>query len=147
MLLHQFGPSGFGHRGLEVGGTMNVAAWRTRRHERYVVPEAPLGLEEIGSGPDRPSGRMTLQFRPTSGRPEKLEALREARRAMIREEWTRGLEDGEPSLAEAVFSPSAVLWEVPIGEQARCREKIGAVVRRANRLLAPPDPVPTSSNG
>ncbi len=117
---------------------MNLAAWRTRRHERHVVPEAALGLEEIVPTSDGVLGRMTLYFRPTSGRPQKLEALREARRAMIREEWTRGLEEGEPPLAEAVFTPAVVLWEIPIGEQARCREKIVALVRRANRLLALP---------
>jgi len=117
---------------------MNLAAWRTRRHERHVVPETALGLDEIVPTSDDVLGRMTLHFRPTSGRPQKLEALREARRAMIREEWTRGLEEGEPPLAEAVFTPAVVLWEIPIGEQARCREKILALVRRANRLLAPP---------
>lgn len=114
---------------------MNTLAWRTRRHERFMVPEPPLGLDEVAAATDMASGRMTLRFRPTTGRPEKLEALREARRAMIREEWTRGLEEGEPALAEAVFSSSLVSWEIPIGEQARCREKILALVRRANRLL------------
>jgi hypothetical protein len=114
---------------------MNVVAWRTRRHERFIVPEAPFGLDEVAPATDPASGRMTLCFRPTSGRPEKLEALREARRAMIREEWTRGLEEGEPALAEAVFSSSLVFWEIPIGEQTRCREKMVALARRANRLL------------
>ncbi len=115
---------------------MNVVAWRTRRHERFTLPEPDLALDEIAAAADPASGRMTLRFHPSSDRPASLEALREARRALIREEWTRGLEEGEPPLAEAVFSRSSVSWEIPIGEQARCREKIAALVRRANRLLA-----------
>ncbi len=58
---------------------------------------------------------------------------------MIREEWTRGLEDGEPSIAGAKFSASGVLWEVSPGDLARCREKVALLMRRANasdRLFA-----------
>ena len=123
---------------------MSLVPWRRRQHERYVLPRVALGLEELLPTAAAASGRMTLRFRPTSGRPEKLEALRDARRAMIREEWTRGLDEGEAPLAEAAFSPSGVFWEIPVGEQARCREKIAVLVRRANRLLAPP-PLRTSS--
>lgn len=126
---------------------MNVVAWRTRRHTRYVVPEVAIGLEEILPAAQGAPGWMTLRFRPNTVRPDKLEALRDARRAMMREEWTRGLEEGEPPLAEAVFSPSGVSWEVPIGEQARCRDKIAALVRRANRLLGAPAPRQASANG
>ena len=55
---------------------------------------------------------------------------------MIREEWTRGVVEGEPSLSEARFSASQVSWEVPIAEAPRCRQKLAILVRRANLLIA-----------
>ena len=54
---------------------------------------------------------------------------------MIREDWTLGLEDGEPSLADASFTSHDVYWDVPLGERQRCREKIQALVVRTNRRL------------
>ena len=42
---------------------------------------------------------------------------------------------GEPAFAEAEFSPYGVHWEIAIGEQAACREKIRTLVARANRRL------------
>ena len=78
---------------------------------------------------------VSLQFllRPTDA--EHLDALREARRATIREEWTRGALDGDPPLADAYFTASQVVWEIPIAEEPRCREKLSELVRRANDLL------------
>ena len=117
---------------------MNMMAWRARRRDRNFAPDAPLDLAEIASpsaGDPTGTGTTTLRFRMIPGRPERLEALREARRAMIREQWTRGLEEGEPSLSEAVFSGAGVLWEVPTGERARCRETLAEVIRRANQVV------------
>jgi hypothetical protein len=115
---------------------MNITAWRARQQDRDLVPDAPIELAEIplaGRDPTEP-GRMLLRYRLISGSPRRLEALRESRRAMIREQWTLGSEDGDPCLSEAVFSATEVLWEVPVGERTRCRETLAELVRRANRL-------------
>ena len=55
---------------------------------------------------------------------------------MLREEWTRGGVEGEPSLEEAIFSAFEVVWSVPADERERCREKLAELVDRANRALA-----------
>jgi hypothetical protein len=97
-----------------------------------------ISLAEIGpsvSEVDREAGITTLQFRLSGNDAVRLEALRETRRAMIREEWTRGLEEGEPSLAEAMFSIRGIFWDVPLGERQRCREKLETLILRANRRL------------
>jgi hypothetical protein len=117
---------------------MNMMAWRARRRDRSFVPDAPIELAEIAppsTWNPTGTGTTTLHFRMIPERPKRLEALREARRAMIREQWTRGLEEGEPSLSEAVFSGSGVLWEVPTGERARCRETLAEMIRRANQVV------------
>ncbi len=79
---------------------------------------------------------VTLRFRLTSTDDSSIEAIRYARRAMLREEWTRGALEGEPSLEDAVFSPFEVVWEVPAEHRARCRAKLEELVSRANRALA-----------
>jgi hypothetical protein len=102
------------------------------------VPAATIDFSEITAPADRrkaADGKTTLVFRLGADDPERLEALREARRAMIREGRNEGIDETEPSLAEAVFSKSWVFWEVPIGDQFQCREKLAALVRRANRLV------------
>jgi hypothetical protein len=77
----------------------------------------------------------TLRFRLASTDADSLEALRYARRSMLREEWTRGIEEGEPSLEDAVFSVFEVVWSVPEHELARSRQKVSELVERANRAL------------
>ena len=109
--------------------------------KRLVFSEA----EEAGRSP-RPSGdssaarlepeTLTLRFRIRATDDLGLEALRYARRAMLREEWTRGLEEGEPSLEDAVFSALEVVWSIPADERARCRAKLDELLERANRALA-----------
>jgi hypothetical protein len=79
---------------------------------------------------------VTLRYRLTSTDDASIEAIRYARRAMLREEWTRGAVEGEPSLEDAVFSPFDVMWEVPAEHRARCRAKLEELVARANRALA-----------
>jgi hypothetical protein len=117
---------------------MNTTAWGARPRVRHFVPDAPIELAEVTLRAARDltvAGMTTLRFHLIPGRRERLEALREARRAMIREQRTRGLEEGEPSLSEAVFSATGVLWEVPSTERGRCREMLAELIRRANRLV------------
>ena len=78
---------------------------------------------------------VTLRFRVLSAGNLGLEALRYARRAMLREEWTRGLDEGEPSLEDAVFTVSNVSWSVPSDAIAASRAKLEELVARANRAL------------
>lgn len=77
--------------------------------------------------------RVTLRFQLTSKRQEDLEALRYARRAMIREERSRGLEWDEPSLEHPTFTPTEIRWFVLVSQVDRCREKIAELFERANR--------------
>jgi len=90
-------------------------------------------VEEDGRSPGVATIRLSIDARA----PERLDALRTVRRAMIREEWTRGLEEGEPSLLDADFSRSGILWDLLPGQIERGREKLGTLVRRANTLLKP----------
>lgn len=78
--------------------------------------------------------RTTLRFHLQVDSDEDLEALRYARRIMIREERTRGLEWEEPSIEEAVFTVSDVSWSVLAAQAAWCRQKVGELVARANRI-------------
>ena len=114
---------------------MRLAVWRSRRSER-LSPGVSIALTELAAGIDREGGTTALHFRVTGSDAAGLEALRETRRAMIREDWTLGLEDGEPSLADASFTSHDVYWDVPLGERQRCRDKIEALAVRANRRLA-----------
>ena len=113
---------------------MRLAVWLSRRSER-LSPGVSIALTELAAGIDREGGTTALHFRVTGSDAAGLEALRETRRAMIREDWTLGLEDGEPSLADASFTSHDVYWDVPLGERQRCREKIQALVVRTNRRL------------
>jgi hypothetical protein len=79
---------------------------------------------------------VTLQFAFSGAEDLALEAIRHARRAMLREEWTRGREPGEPSLEEAVFSPTGVVWVAAPEEQDWCLRKMEELVARANRAIA-----------
>lgn len=96
----------------------------------------PIAWSGSSSAPRLSPAMCTLRFRLASTDSDSLEALRYARRSMLREEWTRGIEEDEPSLEEAVFSAFEVVWSVPAHERQRCREKISELVERANRTLA-----------
>jgi hypothetical protein len=80
--------------------------------------------------------RVTLRFRLASADDRSLEALRYARRAMLREEWTRGVDEDEASLEEAVFSAFDVVWSVPASARESGKAKLEELVARANRALA-----------
>jgi hypothetical protein len=80
-----------------------------------------------------PTRRITLRFRLSFETPDDVEALRYARRVMIREERTRGLEWEEPSIEDAVFSVNDVSWPALASQAAWCREKMADLVDRALR--------------
>jgi hypothetical protein len=81
-----------------------------------------------------PTRRINLRFRLYFDSPDDVEAVRYARRVMIREERTRGLEWEEPSIEDAVFSVNDVSWPALASQAAWCREKIGDLVERALRV-------------
>lgn len=81
-----------------------------------------------------PTRRVTLRFRLQLPSNEDVEALRYARRVLIREERTRGLEWEEPSIEDAVFTVTDVSWSALASQAAWCREKIRELVDRANRM-------------
>lgn len=78
---------------------------------------------------------MTLRFEVTLGGDDEREALRYARRAMIREERTRGLDWDEPSMEDPALSGSEIRWFALASQGAWCRQKMQELVERANRAL------------
>lgn len=78
---------------------------------------------------------MTLRFELTSRGADELEALRYARRAMIREERMRGLDWDEPSMEDPTLSGSEIRWFALASQGAWCRQKLQELVERANRAL------------
>lgn len=91
-----------------------------------------------------PTRRLTLRFRLQLDSEEDVEALRYARRVMIREERTRGLEWEEPSIEDAVFTVTDVCWSALASQAAWCREKIRDLVDRANRARSDLGDIPES---
>jgi hypothetical protein len=74
-----------------------------------------------------------LRFRIQAGEDE-LEALRHARRSMLREEWTLGRRDDEPSLEDATFSIDSIVWPIWPEQRTRCLEKIAELEARIERF-------------
>lgn len=108
---------------------------------------APIGYRETtdpSSSAGDPSDRLALRFDPTRRivlrfRLEfttdlELDAIRYARRVLIREERLRGLELEEPSIEDAVFSASSVSWPALASQAEWCREKMSELIERANRM-------------
>lgn len=93
-----------------------------------------------------PTRRLTLRFRLQIDSDEDLEALRYARRLMIREERTRGLEWEEPSIDDAVFSVNDIYWSALASQAAWCRQKIAELVARANRSRPETDSDPAEGD-
>lgn len=83
-----------------------------------------------------PSRRVMLRFELALQGSENLEALRYARRSMIREERTRGLEWDEPSMEDPTFSGSEIRWFALASQAAWCRQKVGELIERANRAAS-----------
>lgn len=79
----------------------------------------------------------TIRFLISADGEEALEALRYARRSLLREERTRGRDADEPSLEDAVFSPTQIVWSVGPGQRSAALTKLEEVLRRANLILEP----------
>ena len=80
-----------------------------------------------------PAQRCMLSFQIGVNHPDDVEALRYARRAMIREERTRGLEWDEPSMEDPTFSAREVRWFALAAQSSWCRQKLAELIERANR--------------
>jgi hypothetical protein len=78
---------------------------------------------------------VTLRFVIAATDSPGIDAIRHARRAMLREEWTLGRGPGEPSLEEAVFSALGIVWVVPADQRAWCLQKMDDLAARAERAL------------
>src|ERR1700687_4265585 len=72
-----------------------------------------------------PTRRCMLRFDLELAHADDTEALRYARRAMIREERTRGLEWDEPTMEDLTLSGSEIRWFVLAAQAAWCRQKLG----------------------
>jgi hypothetical protein len=77
-----------------------------------------------------------LRFELSLADEEEREALRYARRCMIREERTRGLEWDEPSMEDPSLAGREIRWFALASQAAWCRQKVGELVERANRAVA-----------
>lgn len=108
-----------------------------------------IGLVEV-SGAVQPAlggsmalevgGAITLRFLLSMTGQKGLEAVRFARRSLLREEWTRGRQPDEPSLEDAVFSAREILWVVRPDQRRWCLEKLEELRRRANSVLTEIEP-------
>jgi hypothetical protein len=75
-------------------------------------PEAaPFSRDSIAPALKDPA--VTLRFGLKATDRASLEAVRYARRAVLREERTLGVDEGEPLLEEAEFSATEIRWRVP----------------------------------
>ena len=102
---------------------------------RIVILAETAVPSRIGSGavPVAAPELEVLRFRIEAGE-EELEALRHARRSMLREEWTLGRREDEPSLEDATFSLDSIVWPVWPEQRARCLEKIAELEARVERF-------------
>jgi hypothetical protein len=107
----------------------------TFREAPDVSPAAGLARDAVALRFD-PSRRVTLRFQLALHGEDEVEALRYARRAMIREERARGLEWDEPSMEDPALSGTEIRWFALASQGAWCREKIAELVERSNRALA-----------
>jgi hypothetical protein len=109
----------------------------------------PIGYRETTEGLPRaeeardvlalrfdPTRRIVLRFELSLAEEEEREALRYARRCMIREERTRGLDWDEPSMEDPALVGSEIRWFALASQGAWCRQKIAELIERANRALA-----------
>ena len=76
-----------------------------------------------------------LRFQVLLEGDDENEALRYARRSMIREERTRGLEWDEPSMEDPTLADSEIRWFCLATQVAWCRQKVAELIERANRAL------------
>jgi hypothetical protein len=100
-----------------------------------VSPAASLARDAMALRFD-PSRRITLRFQLALHDEAEIEALRYARRAMIREERARGLEWDEPSMEDPALHGTEIRWFALASQGAWCRQKVAELVERSNRALA-----------
>ena len=112
------------------------------------VREAPAGGQRCCQGPGGTYSEgssalaldgdpsVTLRFRLIGTDPEGLEALRHARRSLLREERILGRDAGEPSLEDALFSAAEIVWVIRPGERESCLRRLEQLLERANRVLS-----------
>jgi hypothetical protein len=101
----------------------------------------PVSFNGDSVAPRLAEATVTLRCRLLTTDEASLEALRYARRAMLREEWTRGVEEDEASLEEATFSSTDVSWSIRSTAVESGRAKLAELVDRANRARVP-SPLP-----
>ncbi len=77
-----------------------------------------------------------MRFALSVSSEDEREALRYARRSMIREERTRGLEWDEPSMEDPTFSRDEIRWFALASQASWCRSKVAELIERANRAVA-----------
>jgi len=82
-----------------------------------------------------PSRRVVLRFELSVSSEAEREALRYARRTMIREERTRGLDWDEPSMEDPVLTDGEIRWFALASQAAWCRQKVAELIQRANRAI------------
>lgn len=93
----------------------------------------PVSFNGDSAAPRLEEATVTLRCRLLTTDEDSLEAIRYARRAMLREEWTRGVDEDEPSLEDAVFSAFDVSWPVRASAVEAGRSKLAELEERANR--------------
>lgn len=102
------------------------------------APAFPESTGFAGAGAlDSSSVEVVLRFAIEVSDAEELEALLHARRSMLREEWTRGRDSGEPSLQEAIFSRADISWPAQSSQRMWCLQKVEQLIDRAQRSLVP----------
>jgi hypothetical protein len=82
------------------------------------------------------SRRVMLRFALDVPDEDAFEAIRYARRSMIREERNRGLGWDEPSIEDPTLSGTEIRWFVLASQAEACRRKLAELVERSNRALA-----------
>jgi hypothetical protein len=104
-----------------------------RLHESSEVSDPGVGMRDATELRLDPSRRVMLRFQVLLDGEDAMEALRYARRAMIREERTRGLEWDEPSMEDPTLAGSEIRWFCLASQAAWCRQKMAELIERANR--------------
>jgi hypothetical protein len=99
------------------------------------VPAA-FGVDRSSAAVAAPSQDVTLRFGLDTSDPRALDAIRHARRSMLREEWTLGHDADEPLLQDALFSTGEIVWKVRPEQRGRCLQKLEELEARVRRWLA-----------
>jgi hypothetical protein len=71
-----------------------------------------------------------LRFQVAFQADDEMEAIRYARRSMIRDERTKGLEWDEPSMEDLTLAGSEIRWFCLVSQAAWCRQKMTESVDR-----------------